>query len=111
VGTLKGTQLVDYLAKAGIHVKTYESIKDGLKAVYEKELDAFVQDEAIVKSLVKKDFLRSLRILPEIFDKRYVSMAMPEGSILREPLNRALLKVTETDQWKDLLQRYLGPGK
>jgi len=109
VGTLKGTQLFDYLSKAGIHVKTYGSIKDGLKAVSEKELDAFVQDEAIVKYLVKKDFLRSLHILPEVFNRHYVSMAMPEGSSLRESLNRALLKVTEKDRWKDLLQSYLGP--
>ena len=34
---------------------------------------------------------------------------MPQGSVLREPINRALLKVTDTDDWLQLLARYIGP--
>ena len=89
----------------------YERIEDGLRALSDRELDAFVQDEAVVKHIVKKSYRHNLHILPEVFDRRYVSMALPEGSRLREPLNRALLRVTATDRWEDLLQRYLGTGR
>jgi len=109
VGTLEGSQHVNYLTEAGINAMAYESIEDGLKAVSEKEMDAFVYDAPIVKYIVKDSYFNHLRVLPEVFNRHYVSMAMPEGSFLRESLNRALLKVTEKDQWKDLLQSYLGP--
>jgi ABC-type amino acid transport substrate-binding protein len=111
VGTLHGSQTLEYLTKEGIRAKGYESIEDGLEAVAEKRLDAFVQDVAVVKHLVNKDYFNSLHVLPEVFNGYYVSMAIPEGSNLREPLNRALLKVIEKDQWNDLLNIYLGQGR
>lgn len=108
VGTLEGSQQFDYLAKADISAVAYNSIEDGLLAVSDNELDAFVHDAAIVKYLVKKAYFEHLHVLPDVFNKHYVSMVLPEGSQLREPLNRALLKVMEKDQWKDLLNIYLG---
>jgi len=110
VGTWKGSQQIDYLARAGVEALAYESIEEGLKAVSKKKLDAFVHDAAILKYSVKKAYFEHLYVLPDMFNKHYVSMILPEGSRLREPLNRALLTVTEKDQWKDLLQSYLGSG-
>ena len=111
VGTLKDSQHLKFLSQAGIRATVYESIEDGLQAVSEKELDAFVFDAAIMKHIVKKAYFDHLQVLPEVINRHYVSMAFPEGSALREPLNRALLKVTEKDQWKDLEQSYLGPNQ
>jgi len=37
-----------------------------------------------------------------------MSMALPSGSSLREPLNRALAKFMEQDDWPRLKERYLG---
>lgn len=109
VGSLKGSQQINYLARAGVEALAYESIAEGLKAVSEKKLDAFVHDAAILKYIVKKAYFEHLHVLPDIFNRHYVSMILPEGSRLREPVNRALLTVTEKNQWKDLLQSYLGP--
>lgn len=109
VGTLKGSQQVSYLSKAGINAVVYESIEDGLQAVSRKELDAFVHDAAVMKHIVREAYFNHLHVLPDVFNRHYVSMGLPEGSELREPLNRALLKVTEKEQWKDLLISYLGP--
>jgi hypothetical protein len=33
---------------------------------------------------------------------------MPQGSPLREPVNRALLKIIDTDDWLRLKKRYKG---
>ena len=45
-----------------------------------------------------------------LFALYYVSMAIPSGSTLRESLNRALLKIIETDEWLRLKARYIGSG-
>ena len=94
-----------------IRAKGFKSIEDGLEAVAQKKLDAFVQDAAVVKHLVNKSYFKHLHVLPEVFNGYYVSMAIPEGRKLREPLNRALHKVIEKDQWNDLLNIYLGQGR
>jgi ABC-type amino acid transport substrate-binding protein len=36
------------------------------------------------------------------------AFGLPEDSPLREPVNRELLRITESDGWEDLEQRYLG---
>jgi ABC-type amino acid transport substrate-binding protein len=47
-------------------------------------------------------------VVGETFAHFYIGMALPSESPLREPLNRALLKFIETDDWKKLYERYLG---
>jgi len=38
-------------------------------------------------------------------------MGMPNGSPLREPINRALLKIMETEKWKRMVKHYIGSGR
>jgi len=38
----------------------------------------------------------------------HYALALPEGSPLREPLNRALLKALESPAWRAIQSRYLG---
>jgi ABC-type amino acid transport substrate-binding protein len=64
-----------------------------------------------LKYLSKRDFPGRIQVLPEIFDHYYVSFAIPQGSALREPLNRALLKNLDTDDFLRLKERYIGPGR
>ena len=55
-------------------------------------------------------FSGRVHVLAETFDPYYVCMGMPKGSALREPINRALLKIMEADQWNRLIERYIGSG-
>jgi len=61
-----------------------------------------------LKYLSKRDFPGRIHVLPEIFDHYYLSIAVPQGSPLREPLNRALLKNLDTDDYLRLKERYTG---
>jgi len=56
-------------------------------------------------------FTGRVHVLPEIFDHYTVGLAMPQGSPLREPVNRALLKIIDTDDWLRLKERYIGSGR
>jgi ABC-type amino acid transport substrate-binding protein len=100
-----------YLMKKGIkQVRSFGNPRDGLKSLVNAETDAFVFQGPIVKYLAKHEFLRRVEVLPGTFDHHYMGMALPPGSQLREPLNRALLAFMETDQWTQILKLYLGPG-
>jgi ABC-type amino acid transport substrate-binding protein len=111
VGSLAQTESFNFLAKRGIAVLPFENSRDGLQAIVDKRIDAFVFNESILKHLVRTEFPGRVHVLAGTFDHYYVSMAVPSGSPLREPLNRALLKIISKDDWLKLVEFYLGPGR
>jgi ABC-type amino acid transport substrate-binding protein len=109
VGSVPQTESFNFLAQRGIGVLPFESSRDGLQAIVDKKIDAFVFNESILKYLARTEFPGRVHVLPGTFDHYYVSMALPSGSPLREPLNRALLKIITRDDWHRLVQSYIGP--
>ena len=111
VGTVAESSAEAYLTGHGIkQVRAFENPRDGLKSLVDAETDAFVFQGPIVKYLAKNEFRGRVDVLAGTFDHHYMGMALPPGSQLREPLNRALLAFMETDQWTQILKLYLGPG-
>jgi len=110
VGSLAQSAPLKWLGKQGIAAVPFSTENDGLKAVVDDRIDAFVFDELVLRYIVKNAFPGRVYVLAETFDPYYVSMGMPKGSALREPINRALLKIMETDQWNRLIERYIGAG-
>jgi len=110
VGSVAQSEAQSYLVKKGIAVFPFKNERDGLQALVDAKIDAFVFDESILKYLTGTQFPARLHVLPETFDHYYVSMAMPSDSRMREPLNRAILKFMNTDEWKRLVEQYFGPS-
>ena len=109
VGTVAESSAEAYLMRTGITaVRSFGNPRDGLKSLVDAETDAFVFQGPILKYLAKNEFPGRVEVLPGTFDRRYMGMALPPGSQLREPLNRALLEIMETDQWTQILKQYLG---
>ena len=109
VGTVADSSAEAYLMRMGLrHVRSFGNPRDGLKSLVHAESDAFVFQGPILKYLAKNEFLGRVEVLPGTFDHGYMGMALPPGSQLREPLNRALLEFMETDQWTQILKQYLG---
>jgi ABC-type amino acid transport substrate-binding protein len=106
VGSISGSEAFDFLAKKGISVIPFETIQEGLLAVGSKRIDAFVMDELILKHMVKSEFPGRVQVLPGTFDEFFVSIALQQNS-LRKPINKALLKFMETENWTELQNRYL----
>jgi len=110
VGSLSESQALNFLAKRGIAVLPYDNAEDGLQAIVDKKIDAFVFNEAVLKHLARTAFPGRVQVLATTFDHYYVSMAVQSGSPLREPINRALLKIIAKDDWPKMVEFYLGPG-
>ena len=108
VGSVAQSEGQNYLAKNGIAAFPFKNERDGLQALVDAKIDAFVFDESVLKYLARTQFPARVRVLPGTFDHYFVGMAMPQGSPLREPLNRALLKFIDTDEWERLVKKYFG---
>ena len=51
---------------------------------------------------VRRNYLGKLELLPEVFEPQVYGIAFPSGSMLREPLNQALLAVLASPRWMDI---------
>ena len=111
VGSIDRSEILNRLVERGITVFPFNVEREGLQAIVDNQIDAFVYDQAIVKYLVGSQFTSQLRVLPEIFNAYYVSMGMPPDSPLRERVNRSLLKIMDSTDWLRLMDRYLGSGR
>ncbi len=107
VGALSRSEGFDFLTKQGISVMPFGNIQEGMAAVAGQSIDAFVLNEQLLKYLVKKEFPGRVQILPGTYDDYFVSIAMPQNSPLRKPINKALLRLMKTGNWSELQNRYI----
>lgn len=108
VVTVEGSAAADSLRERGIAFVTRSDLEAGLQDLADQRVDAVVYDAPLLKYRVMKNHPGSLQVLPAIFDRQDYAFALPEGSTLREPVNRAILEYLATDEWRNTLIEYLG---
>ena len=106
VGSLSQSEGFDFLAKQGVAVIAFESVEEGLTAVANRKIDAFVQNGQVLKYQTKRAFPGRVHVLSGTYDEYFVSMALSPNSPLRKPINRALLKLMRTKNWTEMCNRY-----
>ena len=100
-----------YFDARSIATISFPSVASGLEALEAGRIDAFVHDEPILRYEVRRNHLGKLELLPEVFEPQVYGIAFPSGSMLREPLNQALLAVLASPRWMDIKARYFGRAK
>ena len=111
VGSMTQSASLKWLAEHGIAPVPFPAERDGLQAIVDNKIDAFVYDELVLKHIVKTDFPGRVHVLAGTFDHYFVSMGMPHGSPLRKPINIALLQIMEKEEWNRLVKRYIGSDR
>jgi polar amino acid transport system substrate-binding protein len=99
-----------WLTDNGIVPAPFSTSQDGLQAIVDDRIDAFVFDEISLKHIAKTDFPGRIHVLSETFDHYFLCVGLPLDCPLRKPINKALLRMMETDQWRRLVMRYIGSG-
>jgi ABC-type amino acid transport substrate-binding protein len=107
VGSISGSEGFNFLTKKGVAVIPFKDVQKGLLAVESNRIDAFVADEKILKYLVKSEFPGRVQVVGGTFDEYFVSVALQQGSTLRESINTELLKFMKTERWNEILNRYI----
>jgi polar amino acid transport system substrate-binding protein len=97
-----------YLQDNNIRPVTFDTIENGLMAVGNEEIDAFVHDAPIIRYYSRSDFQSRVRVLPNTFNDQYYGIALPLNSEYRNDINRVLLEFIQSDRWEELNRRYMG---
>jgi polar amino acid transport system substrate-binding protein len=104
VGVLEASAAGETLARMGVRPTGYAGIEAAFAALAAGEIEAILADAASL------DWARGsgppVRIRRLAFEPAGIAVALPPGSALREPLNRALLDLLESRAWIGILERY-----
>src|SRR5262249_37274974 len=98
-----------WLTRRRVHYTGYPDPGAALSALAAGAIDAVVYEAPILTYLAHEDLKDAVTVLPGTFEHHGYGFGLPEGSALREPLNRALLAVIQSDDWAAVTERYLGP--
>ena len=108
VATVADSTSSEFLRSRRVRFEGFADALAALQAVADGKADAAVYDMPMLRYLAKSEFEETVTILPRRFERQNYGFGLPEGSPLRESINRALLRKTSAPEWDDLLYRYLG---
>jgi len=108
VGTMPYTTSESFLKNSLISFKTYKSIEEGLEALINGEIKAFVYDAPELRYRIKQRFQGKLDVLPHTYSQENYGIALVNDSPLRKSMNRVLLQKIRHQEWQETLNHYLG---
>ncbi|MCP4956945.1 transporter substrate-binding domain-containing protein [Photobacterium aquimaris] len=109
-GAKQSSTASNFLTNHSISHKTYPTVAAMLVALNNGEINALVDDDAILRYQIKKaksqgDYQR-LQVLPYQFEKQNYGIVLAENSPYDEIINRELLQFRKSNQWKKALTEY-----
>ncbi|MEL0167155.1 MAG: transporter substrate-binding domain-containing protein [Pseudomonadaceae bacterium] len=108
VATIDGTASARYLSEERIVGHSYPNLTDAMHSVTAGATDAVVYDRPLLQYRNQQLGRERLDLLPAVFDQQLYALAVPTGSPLRDDLNEAVLRVTESTEWRLIQRAYLG---
>ena len=108
VGAVQGSATEEYLTGRRIAYRRFPSPQDGLTAIRNGDLDAFVYDKPLLAWIIREQFASSAALLDVSFDQQMYGIALPLGSQLRKPIDLAILETVQSESWRQILFSYLG---
>ncbi len=108
VGTTQGSTASAFLGERSVAHAEFETFDDLMDAFEDEELDAVVFDGPILEYYLAQGSEVPAYLLDRVFRPEDYGIALEQGSDLREPINRALLRLAETGDYQTLRQEWFG---
>lgn len=108
VATVAASTSIEYLNQRRIPYIEFESATEALETLDSRRADAVVYDEALLKYLKNESFREVAEVLPMSFNRQEYAIALQPESEFRKPINGEVLKYRASDDWEDLVFRFLG---
>lgn len=108
VVTLPNSASAKFLSSINVKYKTSSDLLTALENLDEGKIDAVVYDKPILQYLSTTQFEDNIYILAGEIERQDYAIGLPTNSPLREAFNEELLKVIESEAWKEIKDKYLG---
>jgi polar amino acid transport system substrate-binding protein len=108
-GTVYSSTSEIYLKELHLKYRPFADLGVALEALEKNKVDAVVFDEPILRYTIKHHREENnLDVLPHQIQQFYYGFATPQGSQIREMLNRDLLREISSPKWEHTMYHYLG---
>jgi polar amino acid transport system substrate-binding protein len=108
VATVDGTTSIDALEDLGAFVVPVKVIDKAFEKLLQHKVDAVVFDSPTILYYARNEGAGKVAVVGKLFDLQYYGFLFPEGSALREPVNRALLKLRKNGQYDRIFNKWFG---
>lgn len=109
--TVSDSSSQKYLQDQFINSTSFSTPQEGLTALTNGEIDAFVYDKPLLQYLAKTNFQGQITVLQTEFQRQDYAFALPTNSSLKKSIDQLLLDKLESHDWQNHLVRYLGAGE
>ena len=108
-GVIHGSYAANTLKLKGVRTKKFENLKEGLDALCNKKIDAFVDDSISLQYIVGQDYTRRLRLASIPSGTIYRAIGLRPNLPQKKAINNALMEITSPPEWSDRIQQWVGP--
>ena len=108
VATVEGTTSVETLNDLGAVVVPAASIEQACEKLLHEEVDAVVFDSPAILYYANNEGAGKVSVVGPLFDIQYYGFLFPQGSDLRESVNRGLLKLRQNGQYDKIHKKWFG---
>lgn len=108
VAVVRGTTSHEYMKKERAHIEAYITVQDAIESLLSETVDAVVYDSPNLLFYANGEGKGKVTVVGKIFEPQDYGLALPQGSPLREKINRAILTIIETDELERTVEKWLG---
>jgi ABC-type amino acid transport substrate-binding protein len=108
VATVEGTTSVATLEKLGAVVVPTQTIDQSFQKLLNEEVNAVVFDSPTILYYARNEGAGKVSVVGPLFDIQYYGFLFPQGSDLREPVNRALLELRNNGMYGKIFSKWFG---
>jgi ABC-type proline/glycine betaine transport system substrate-binding protein len=108
LATVARSPAADYLSQMGLSVRKHPTEAEAFQALESGTVDAVVYDAPVLQHYAAHEGQGKVHVVGLVFWEQNYGIALPPQSPLREPINRALLRLIETGQYRELHQKWFG---
>lgn len=110
VGTTRGSTAAAFLKSKSIDYRGFDGVDELFAALRAGKLDAVVHDAPVLRYHATTAGRGTTRVVGGIFKPEKYGIVFAQGSDRVEPLNRALLSLTESGVYAEIYRRWFGGG-
>lgn len=108
VATVAGTTSANFLRANGISFTGVTVIDEAYDLLLSGQVDAVAYDAPVLRYYIQTSGNNNLQLVGQTFETEKYGIALPTGSSLREPINRATLKLLEDGTYRQVYEQWFG---
>lgn len=106
VGSITASGTADFLQRYKIKYNDFNSVEEGLMAVSDETIDAFVYDDAALNYYVHTlKYDDAIHVIPSVYSREYFSFASADRELIKK-INEVLIGIIESNEWESDLKKY-----